>query len=233
MAPLPQPSKKPWVKLISYVNDEFKAGRVVQVFDAKQVPPSPTEYINQPKAWQRADTDTQYRIRKRYRKWTYQVVPSPSIGTSEVIPHARLSTTRGGPAGQAVYSDFGPGFVYYLAERMSVKFGDKTLEVPVNTGVTIVCQTSGANGPNRILPSMRTNVKHAYYVVNYFVQVETWHYVPCANGQSFANLEEITDDNILKKIKRKTLAAPVVVSAERLNPAQRIGQDPVLAEEMD
>lgn len=35
-------------------------------------------------------------------------------------------------------------FQYYLSERTSLKFGDLTLNVPVDTGVTIAFLTSGA-----------------------------------------------------------------------------------------
>ncbi|KAI0359430.1 hypothetical protein OH77DRAFT_1395217, partial [Trametes cingulata] len=218
-----KPSQKPWVKLLCTVNNEFQEGQIVQIYDAQQIPPSPTDYPNQVKTWTLSDVDSVYRFCKPMKKRSFVTVPSPS--TRDVIHHQDLLESPNGAHSLTSYQA-GVEHVYYLKNRATIKYGGKELEVRKGTGVTISRATSIQAGPNQVLNS--TKIERKYYIVDYYIQEESWEYVKCGQGLTHTHFEQITAPEELKKIRTKSLAAPKVVSAHTLTVGQRRGLDKVL-----
>ncbi|KAI0769791.1 hypothetical protein BD413DRAFT_493410 [Trametes elegans] len=112
------PSQKPWVRLLTDVNDNFKSGRVVQIYKAQEIAYSPTQ---------------------RFRKDTYFTAHSSE--TKGAVHHNQLLMhPRGAPGPDQYGSEAGQ--VYYLKVDIRVLCKGNWLDIPVSTGVTINTFTS-------------------------------------------------------------------------------------------
>ncbi|KAI0355653.1 hypothetical protein OH77DRAFT_1424596 [Trametes cingulata] len=227
-----KPSRRPWVKLLCTVNDEFKVDRVVQIYDVQPIPPSPTNYPNQPAVWARSDADSLYRFLKRYKERTFMKMSSPAVRNP--IQHKKLLLSPGGTYSPVVFDpeEKDADRIVYMKEKTSITFEGKTLEVPVNCGVTLQQKTSRTSGPQSGAANTR-NINQAFYVVEFYVQVEQWRYVKCRAGLMRPCFEEITSDDRLKTIRNKQLREPFVIGAEKLTHGQRLGNESVLVEVFD
>ncbi|KAI0675123.1 hypothetical protein C8Q78DRAFT_1010635 [Trametes maxima] len=224
-----KPSAKPWVKLRYDINNDFKAGQIVQIYDVCEIPASPTDHGTQPKLWTRSDSDTLYRFRKRYRKRMYSTESSPET-TQAVIRHTNLVPVKGSSAYEGEeYTVGDTSRVLFLTQPTTVRVAwldnKPVLQVPKDTGVTIQSLTSITGGRGGVLPTQ--NPVRKYYIVNYYIRTETWHYMPCTRGLMHTAFEAISSEKQREIAHIKTLAPPMVVSAEKLTSAQRASRNAI------